>query len=92
MNLLYQNNLPAMGNDNRWLKLKLVGTVANRQGVGAKVRVQAIIRGREVWQVREVTSNSLAAGGASSSPASVWATPRKRRWSGSNGPRARCRN
>jgi ASPIC and UnbV/FG-GAP-like repeat len=35
--ILYMNN----GNGNNWLKIKLVGTVSNRDGVGAKVTLQA---------------------------------------------------
>lgn len=38
------------GNENNWLKVKLVGTVSNRQGLGAKVTVQT---GR-VKQYREM--------------------------------------
>jgi hypothetical protein len=34
---LYRNQ----GNGNHWLKIKLVGTVSNRQGLGAKVTLQA---------------------------------------------------
>jgi len=48
-NLLYRNN----GNGNSWVKIKLVGTLSNRSGIGAKVRVQARIGGRTFWQMRE---------------------------------------
>ena len=34
--ILYHNE----GNDNSWLKIKLVGTASNRQGLGAKVTIQ----------------------------------------------------
>jgi len=34
--LLYHNE----GNGNNWLKVKLIGTVSNRQGIGAKVLIQ----------------------------------------------------
>jgi hypothetical protein len=34
---LYRNQ----GNGNHWLKITLVGTVSNRQGLGAKVTLQA---------------------------------------------------
>jgi hypothetical protein len=51
-NLLYRNN----GNSNHWLKVKLTGTVSNRQAIGAKVRVKATIRGKTFWQMREVSS------------------------------------
>lgn len=49
-NQLYRNT----GNTNHWLKLRLEGTVANRTALGAKVRVKATIRGKPVWQMREV--------------------------------------
>jgi hypothetical protein len=50
-NFLYHNN----GNDNHWLKLRLVGTRSNRAAIGAKVRVHATINGQSVWQMREVS-------------------------------------
>jgi hypothetical protein len=50
-NLLYHNN----GNSNQWLKVKCEGTVSNRSAIGAKVRVLATIRGKAVWQLREIT-------------------------------------
>ncbi len=44
--VLYHNN----GNTNHWLKVRLVGTTSNRQGLGAKVTVQtgSTIRYREM--------------------------------------------
>jgi len=51
-NLLYRNN----GNSNAWIKVKLVGTASNRSAIGAKVRVQATIRGRAMRQMREINS------------------------------------
>jgi hypothetical protein len=49
-NLLYHNN----GNSNAWLEVKLVGTVANRSAIGAKVRAYATIGGKAFWQLREI--------------------------------------
>jgi len=49
-NLLYHNN----GNTNGWLEVKLVGTVANRSAIGAKVRAHATIGGKSFWQLREI--------------------------------------
>jgi hypothetical protein len=49
-NLLYHNN----GNTNAWLEVKLVGTVANRSAIGAKVRLHATIDGKTFWQLREI--------------------------------------
>jgi hypothetical protein len=59
-NFLYRNN----GNTNAWLKVKLVGTASNRSAVGAKVRVQATIRGKAMWQMREINTGD----GFSASP------------------------
>jgi hypothetical protein len=53
-NLLYRNN----GNSNGWFKIKLVGTASNRSAIGAKVRVLATIRGRWMWQMREINTGS----------------------------------
>jgi hypothetical protein len=49
-NLLYHNN----GNDNHWLKFRLIGTRSNRSAIGAKVRVRATINGHSFWQMREI--------------------------------------
>ncbi len=49
-NFLYHNN----GNSNNWLAMKLVGTVSNRSAIGTKVRVQATIRGKTMWLVRQI--------------------------------------
>jgi hypothetical protein len=49
-NLLYHNN----GNDNHWMKFRLIGTRSNRAAIGAKVRVHATINGQTFWQMREV--------------------------------------
>ncbi len=51
-NFLYHNN----GNSNHWLEVKLVGTRSNRSGIGAKVRLKAVIGGRSFWQRRDVGS------------------------------------
>src|SRR5881392_2199618 len=47
---LYHNN----GNTNKWLTIKLAGTVSNRSAIGAKVRVEATIRGKTMWQMRQI--------------------------------------
>ena len=57
-NSLYHNN----GNSNNWLKVKCVGTVSNRSAIGAKVRVNANIGGKALWQLREINpQNALQA-------------------------------
>lgn len=53
-NLLYRNN----GNSNAWLKIKLVGTASNRSAIGAKVRLLSTIRGRAMWQLREINTGT----------------------------------
>ena len=58
-NLLFHNN----GNSNHWLKVKLTGTASNRSAIGAKVRVQASIRGKDMWQMREISGNTSWSGG-----------------------------
>jgi hypothetical protein len=50
-NFLYHNN----GTSNAWLTVKLEGHLSNRAAIGAKVRLQAIIGGREFWQLREIS-------------------------------------
>src|SRR4030095_2066655 len=50
-NFLYRNN----GNSNHWLKVRCVGAVSNRDGIGAKVRVTARVHGAEVQQMREIS-------------------------------------
>jgi hypothetical protein len=59
-NHLYQNNSPAVGNTNHWLKVKLNGQASNRSGIGAKIRVKATIAGRDLWQMREMTGNGYS--------------------------------
>jgi len=61
VNYLYRNNLPATGNANHWLKVALRGTVSNRSGIGATIRVKATIDGKEVWQRRDITSQTTEA-------------------------------
>lgn len=52
---LYRNN----GNSNTWLRIKLIGTVSNRDGVGAKVRVRALFAGKVYWQRRDITGGDV---------------------------------
>jgi len=47
---LFHNN----GNGNGWLLLKLVGTKSNRSAIGAKIRLKANLRGKDVLQYREI--------------------------------------
>jgi hypothetical protein len=50
-NFLYRNN----GNTNAWLRIKPIGAISNRDGVGAKVRVKATYAGQARWQRRDVS-------------------------------------
>jgi len=57
-NYLYHNNWRNNGTSNGWVTVKLVGTVSNRSAIGAKVRVNATIRGKTFWQLRQITGGS----------------------------------
>ncbi|MHC1763230.1 MAG: FG-GAP-like repeat-containing protein [Verrucomicrobiia bacterium] len=57
-NFLYHNN----GNSNAWLVVKPIGTASNRDGVGAKVRVQAKYAGQLRWQRRDISGGDVVAG------------------------------
>jgi len=51
---LYRND----GGTNKWILVRLIGTVSNRSAIGAKVRVKATIQGKTVWQLREISGGS----------------------------------
>ena len=53
---VYHNN----GNNNAWLKVKLVGTASNHDGIGAKVRAQAKYAGQARWQRRDINAGDYA--------------------------------
>jgi hypothetical protein len=53
-NLLYTN----LGNDNHWTNIKCVGTISNTSAIGTKVRIKAIINGKPVWQMREISTQT----------------------------------
>jgi hypothetical protein len=57
-NALFHNN----GNDNSWIKVRLVGSGSARCGIGAKVRVLAHIGGDDIWQLREISGGSGTGG------------------------------
>jgi hypothetical protein len=46
------------GSDNNWIAIRCIGTTANRSAIGARVRVKARINGRDVWQMRQISSQS----------------------------------
>jgi hypothetical protein len=56
--LLYHND----GNANHWITIKLVGMLANKSAIGAKVRLTATINGVAVTQMREISAQSSYCG------------------------------
>jgi len=52
---LYRNDLDTVNN---WISVRCVGTNSNRSGIGAKIRVKAKIGGKDVWQLRQISSQS----------------------------------
>ncbi|MDX1700083.1 MAG: FG-GAP-like repeat-containing protein, partial [Melioribacteraceae bacterium] len=45
-------------NSNNWVLISLEGTVSNRSAIGAKIKAKANIDGKDVWQIREVSSQN----------------------------------
>ena len=44
------------GNGNKWIKVKLKGTASNIFGIGARIYTSALISGKRVNQIRDITS------------------------------------
>src|SRR5439155_506861 len=44
------------GDGNHWLALRVAGVRANRDGIGTRIEATAVINGREVHQIREVSA------------------------------------
>ncbi|UCC45445.1 MAG: CRTAC1 family protein [Candidatus Zixiibacteriota bacterium] len=53
-NALYENP----GNANHWIQVKLEGKSTNRSGIGAKIRIKAVLSGEPVWQMREISAKT----------------------------------
>lgn len=53
-NIYYEN----LGNSNRRIRIKLIGTVSNKSAIGAQVRIKAIINGKSVLQMREISASN----------------------------------
>ncbi len=53
-NALYQND----GSGNNWVKYRLSGTMSNKSGIGAVLRLRATIGGESRWQTRRVAGQS----------------------------------
>jgi len=61
-NTLYRN-ITSDGEDSpSWIEIHCVGTISNPLAVGARVSVLAVIDGEEVWQTREISSQSSYCG------------------------------
>jgi enediyne biosynthesis protein E4 len=58
VNFLFRND----GNGNSWIKIKCIGTVSNRSAIGTKVKALAVINGKPVWQMREISSQNSFSG------------------------------
>jgi hypothetical protein len=54
-NHLYQNN----GNGNHWLKIRLKGTASNSHAIGARIYARALMDGKWVRQMRNITAGSV---------------------------------
>ena len=59
---LFRNDL---ANGNHWLEVDLTGTTSNRSAIGTRVRVHAMIGGKDVWQLREVSAQNTFNGQSS---------------------------
>lgn len=59
---IYRNDLAA---GRHWLRVRLTGTLSNRAGIGARIRVHAVINGQPVWQMREVSAQNTFDGQSS---------------------------
>ena len=53
--VLYRNDL---ANGNHWTAFRLSGGPSNRSGIGARVRVRAVIGGAPRWQLREISAST----------------------------------
>lgn len=53
--LLFRNDLATGAH---WLVVRCVGTTNNRQAIGTKVRVRAVVGGLPRWQMREISAST----------------------------------
>ncbi len=56
---LFRNDLP---DHNNWINIALTGVESNSSAIGTKVRAKANIRGKEVWQIREISAQNTFMG------------------------------
>jgi uncharacterized delta-60 repeat protein len=55
-NLLFMNN----GNSNNWIDIECVGAASNISSIGTNVKVNALIDGNPVWQMREISGGTFS--------------------------------
>ncbi len=46
------------GNQNRWIAIQSKGTVSNTSAIGTVVRIKAIIAGKAVWQMQQISGQT----------------------------------
>jgi hypothetical protein len=51
---LYKNN----GNTNNWITIQCLGRLSNREAIGVKVRIKAVIASKPMWQLREISGGN----------------------------------
>lgn len=61
-NRLYRNTTSDGEDSPSWIEIHCVGTISNPLAVGTRVSVLAVINGEEVWQTREISSQSSYCG------------------------------
>jgi hypothetical protein len=54
-NKLFRNTI---NEGNHWLEVECRGTETNRSAIGAKVSVQAVVKGQLIWQTREISAQT----------------------------------
>lgn len=57
---LYENT--TLAGRNNWVNIKCAGTTSNRSAIGAKLRLKATIKGKTVWQLREISAQNTFQG------------------------------
>jgi hypothetical protein len=54
-NRLFENTI---NEGNHWLEVECRGTETNRSAIGAKVSVQAVVKGQLIWQTQEISAQT----------------------------------
>lgn len=53
-NFFYLNK----GNENHWINFRLKGSISNSYGIGAKLRIKAMVNNKPVWQMQEISGQA----------------------------------